>query len=205
MPLHVEYWRIWLIFTIFAILGCQISEKKAMTDEEIQSDIEILIDAMALPNPRIIPICERLIEHRERAISELDKNIENRFEVVRCGCIYCLGEIYSKTKSPEILKLKPKFVQRFQYDPSVKVRMEAASTLCHLGDYRGVPLFLEGLRHEEIYVRWQSLQTLRSISGIFGTYDHKALPEQRNLQAKTWEQWWEGNRDKYLNSAEKTQ
>ncbi len=194
----------WLILfsTMMLLLnsGCQtISTTDDPSQEEYdQNQIELLVDAMTLPNRNVDVICRRLIEdYGEKAIPELSKNVDNRIPIVRLLSIFCLGQIYERTKSKDIVALKPKFKTALITDPQERVRLEAAATLCSLKDYQGVPIIITGLRHDSEYVRMICSQVLfRVFNESFGfRYDEAA--EVREKSAQEWEKWWRENKKKY--------
>ena len=198
------------LFLVMLFWGCQtvtvdsdgqVIPKNVMTKEErTKSDIELLVDALAIPNNlKINKICEKLIKYKESAIPELSRNIDNRIPSVRLFSIYCLGQIYTKTKSKAILQLKDQLYQRLS-DRLMRIRLEAAAALCAIQDYRGVPILIEGLRSRSSYVRMNAYQVLRQTFTLVFSYHYYEKNEKiREKSVKQWENWWEKNKGKYLN------
>ncbi len=166
--------------------------------ERVKNDIEILVDAMALPeSAKLDAICQRLISYEEEAIPELSRNIENRIPIVRLLCIFCLGQIYEKTKSPKILALKPDFIKRLT-DPVNKVRLEAAGTLCIMEEYQGVPFLIDALKNEAPYIRMVSSQVLFRTFQMTFNYQYDDDAHKREEAAKEWQEWWAKNKAKQM-------
>jgi len=188
---------------MFFVPSCQSAEPEGTVsaEEKAKNQIEILIDAMALPNRNVDNICRRLIEeYGEQAIPELSSNIENRIPIVRLLCTFCLGQIYERTKSQEILELKPKFAGLL-YDPVHKVRLEAAATLISMQDYQGIPMIIDALRNESAYVRMIAAQILfKTFNETFG-YQYYEDAKKREPAAQRWEAWWRENKAQYLKSS----
>jgi HEAT repeat protein len=198
------------LFLAALLAGCQTTivngedtEVEELTEEErIQNDIEILIDALALPRPQVGAVCSRLVEHGKRAVPELARNLDNRIPIIRVCSIYCLGQIYIAEKLQSVRDLAPKVQQRLTFDPDMRVRLEASTFLCHLGDYRGVNLLLAALRNESAYVRMTANQALCAIFDQDFGFDHTAPEAQRERVIGLWEQWWRDNRAAYRQPAE---
>lgn len=185
------------VTTTTQLRGSKLPEDDIPKEEQIQNDVELLVDAMALKNTRMETICKRLIEYGEKAVPELGKNIENRISIVRLGCIYCLGQIYERTKSPKIKAFEKRFEKRLN-DPVEKVQLEAAATLCSFQNYHGIPILINALRHKEPYVRMTTQQVLRKTFNLAFGYDHNAPAENRQQAIEKWEKWWQQNRHQYL-------
>ena len=186
-------YAIFLIFTLI-LCSCQTvetTEDDGLSEEErIKNEIEILVDAMALPDhSKLDNICNRLISYGEDAIPELSKNIENRITIVRLLCIFCLGQIYENTKSPKILELKPDLIRRLS-DPVEKVKLETAGALCMMGEHQGVPFLIDALKNEEPYVRMVAFQILFKTFQITFNYQYNDLAERREESVKQWQEWW---------------
>lgn len=199
---------IFLQIIFLALVGLVLSACQTIaTDEDTtelsqeeydQNQIELLVDAMALPNRNVDVICRRLIEnYSEKAIPELSQNIENRIPIVRLLSMFCLGQIYTRTQNGDILALRPRF-QAALIDPVPRIRLEAAATLCNLGDYRGVGLLIDALHDETPYVRMVASQILfLTFNETFG-YQYLDETPQRDIAAKRWEDWWRTNKGQYL-------
>lgn len=167
-------------------------------EQQTQNEIEILLELLESPRPRIAEVCRRLIEYGEIAVPELGRRIESRNPLVRVWSIYCLEQIYHNTKSSEIRRLEPKLVSRFNLENNSDVKLEMSTLLSALGNYRGVPILISALRHEKAYTRMVASQVLQDAFSLNFGYDCQAAPEVREQAVARWEDWWEKNRRQYL-------
>ena len=187
------------IFSFIILISCSMltvregdsGEAVLSEEEKIKNHIEILVDALALPdNSRITKICDKLISYKEDAIPELSKNIDNRIAIVRSSSIHCLGQIYKEYKIRRVLRYKNQIKKRLS-DPLPRVRLQAAAALSYMNDYTGIPLLIEALLDESKYVRMVASQVLfDNFNKTFG-YQYYDKEEKRFQAAKKWAQWWE--------------
>ena len=188
-----------------SVFGCQSvspnSESELTQQERDQNQIEIMVDAFALPQASALSLqnmCEKLIKYGDTAVPELAKNIENRIDRVRQLSIYCLGMIYRQTRSSLVADLKPRLISRLKTDYVYTVRLEAATALCLLGDYQGVYLLINALRSDRGYIRMTAYQALVNLFNRGFNYDYNDAPRKREQAIRDLEQWWLKNQIKYL-------
>lgn len=203
--MFLKNWRRWIIFFTIAltISACQMvtvdEPTESLSEEERdKNQIEVLVDAMALPNANVDNICRSLIEkYGEKAVPELSRNVQNRIPIVRLLSIFCLGQIYEKTHSEAIVELRPQFEAALT-DPVPRIQFEAAATLCSMKDYQGVTLLIDALRDQSAYVRMVASQILfRTFQETFG-YQYLDEAGRRDPAAQRWETWWRANKAQYM-------
>ncbi|NUM35244.1 MAG: hypothetical protein HUU50_11905 [Candidatus Brocadiae bacterium] len=192
------FWLSSFLWLTFFLCSCQTVDTSDVEElpesERIKNEIEILVDAMALPgSAKLDSVCQRLINYGEEAIPELSKNIENRIPIVRLLSIFCLGQIYEKTNSSKVLALKPDFIKRLS-DPVDKVRLEASGTLCIMGELQGVPFLIEALKSETAYVRMIASQVLFRTFQMTLNYQYDDDVQNRQEAIIRWEEWWAKNK-----------
>ena len=226
---------IWIAMLTMLLTCCTVTQKSNSEDREkdnlteeqkIQNQVEILVEAMTLKKPKIKIICKKLISIGEKAIPELSKDvcIHNRDVLIRSSCMYCLANIYLKNKnnsniSRKVKALAPKFLKRLRTDRVLSVRLEAASALCAIGNYEGVPLLLNTLNHKAFHYRESAVLVLRkTFKQEFGyeAYNFSTMQEYKqmsteqkksHIREKTalravaiskWRRWWQENQNTYL-------
>lgn len=198
-------WSLWLIVIVMLSLsiGCQmVSEEPEVEtdqiseDEQVKKDIEILIELLAAPSAKIGEVCRRLIDYGDQAVPELARNMNNNSHLVRVCSLYCLGEIYRQKKSAQVRNLKAKIAFCLQ-DPMLQVRLEAATLLCSLDDYSGIPILIDALRHEKPYTRMVAAQVLRDKFQLTFGYYYQDPPATREKAIASWQEWWQTKRQQY--------
>jgi len=190
------------ICVFFLCTSCQTVTKNGFAEEQepteqekIENEINLLFDAMVVPNSvKIDVICQRLINYGDKALPAIVSNLENRIPIVRLLSIFCLGQMYEKTKNKDILQHK-KIVKARLQDPVYRVQLEAASTLVIFQDYSGVPMIIDALNDENKYVRMTAAQILTTyFQETFG-YVYYDEEERREVAVQKWRDWWTANKN----------
>ena len=191
-----------LTLLFFYLPGCETTtpDGKVINDDPEQN-IEFLIQITRIAkDSKYMETCLKIVEeYGEKALPKLQKNLSNKYPKIRIACLYCIGEIYERTKSKKALELRPQ-ISRLLRDKLQRIRLEAASTLCTMGDYQGVPLLIQALRSDNAYVRCAALHVLFHTFEVDFGYDHQDKPEVRELRVRVWEEWWLKNKRQYLRS-----
>ncbi len=119
----------------------------------------------------------------EPAIPLLLKALEDKAPRMRSSAAFALGLM----KDRRVIKYLPKHLE----DPSFSVRLETARSLLYLGEFKGVPVLIEGLNNSEQPVRMYCAESLREMTGKDFDYDHRQkTPEQRKEAISKWTAWW---------------
>jgi hypothetical protein len=117
------------------------------------------------------------------AVPALMKGLDHRDEYVRGICAIALGSI-----EPESMRSVAALVMALGSNV-YSVRQGVIKTLLDMRDM-AVPALIEATKHPDHYVREGSLQALKSITGD---------------KPDDWSQWWNTNRDRYTDVADKWQ
>lgn len=189
------------VFLAIVFTGCFSSTNnvKKTTEENSDDRIPRLIQIMHLSKGQDYwRLCQEIIDYGDEALVHLSKNITSFSPKVRTGCMYCIARIYKNTQSQQALALKDDIHKRLE-DTVDYVQLEAAASLCDMGDYRGVPVLIGiGLRNNSVSIRFRSQQTLRSVFKMNFNYRYNVSQKDREPGINRWEKWWEENKGKYV-------
>lgn len=183
------------------MIGCASTNNKEELSER-ENDLLNFIELMQIvKGPEYHRLCKKIVnDYGVEALPMLSEHTSSNSTLIRIGCIFCMGEIYREQNPNAVLKYRPVIASRLQ-DQSPKVQMEAASVLCEMKDYRGVPILISALRAKEPYVRKIAKRVLFSSFNLTFSYDHNDPLEDREKRVDQWEEWWSQNKDKLIKAS----
>jgi tetratricopeptide (TPR) repeat protein len=95
---------------------------------------------------------------------------------------FALGQLTLMDRTQELVELLD--------EQDATLRFAAAIALGDNGVLVGVPLVIEGLKHEEVAVRKVSIAKLEAWTGQFLGFFAEDAPEKRAQAVRRWEEWW---------------
>lgn len=96
----------------------------------------------------------------------------------------------------------PMLISALQGGRNSWTKQGAAQLLGTIGDKRATEPLVKQLRNDDKWVRKESAEALRKVTGQNFGYDPEAEPAQREAAAKKWEEWWNKEKEKEEKAAE---
>jgi hypothetical protein len=150
-----------------------------LLEKEIKSRIDSFEYSAGV---RLVQSQQRLAQIGEPAIPYLLDGLRHPSALTRGSCAYVLGLIRDLRTIPDLERVARK-------DDVAGVRYEAAASLVALGDNAGWRTLIEGLRDEDIRLRFKCYEMLHAVTKLDFGYAHDAAPEEREAAVKRWEAW----------------
>ncbi len=154
-----------------------------MATPQIQQDIRDLMARVPAATPvEFNQIAGKLAAYGEPAVPQLVSTLkEQSGERSHIMSAYVLGMI----KDPRSLNA----LHEATYNPSERVRFEAATSMLRMNDRRGFRTMIGGLEHQDPLVRARSILILEERTGTTMGYRADARPQDRAAAVSRWRAW----------------